>query len=206
MAVKVPDLALLDGVVAPEILAAMRSASAQLTQAGIPHALAGALAVGAWGYPRASKDVNFLVGDEAFKRVEIGFCRELFALFDIDDGLGGGTERFPHQHLPCVVRSVSVQHEDQVTVIRVANTGSFIPAEERDKIFALFYTTKRGGSGFGLPQARRALADHGGDIELTSSRDEGTSFTLRFPDQAVVSEIASEPLARPSVTRRVAQR
>ena len=68
MTAKVPDLSLLDGVVAPEILAAMRSASAQLTLAGIPHALAGALAVGSWGYPRASRDVDFLVGDEAFER------------------------------------------------------------------------------------------------------------------------------------------
>lgn len=72
MAAKVPDLSLLNGVVAPEILAAMRSASAQLSRAGVRHALAGALAVGAWGYPRASKDVDFLVGDEAFERHEGG--------------------------------------------------------------------------------------------------------------------------------------
>ena len=65
MAAKVPDLSLLNGVVAPEILAAMRSASAQLARTGVRHALAGSLAVGAWGYPRASKGVDFLVGDEA---------------------------------------------------------------------------------------------------------------------------------------------
>ena len=102
--------------------------------------------------------------------------------------------------------SVSVLHEEQATVVHIANTGSFIPPEERDRIFALFHTTKRGGSGFGLPQARRALSDHGGDIELTSSREKGTAFTLRFPDQAVVSEASSEPLARPSSSQRVAQR
>ncbi len=44
----------------------MRSSSLQLTCAGVRHVLIGALAVGAWGYPRASKDVDFLVGDEAF--------------------------------------------------------------------------------------------------------------------------------------------
>ena len=68
MAEKVPDLSLLNGVVAPETLAAMRSASSQLERAGVRHALVGALAVGAWGYPRASKDVDFLVGDEAFEQ------------------------------------------------------------------------------------------------------------------------------------------
>jgi hypothetical protein len=61
-----PDLSLLRGVVAPEILNAMRSAAAKLASSGILHALAGALAVGAHGYPRASKDVDFVVGDEAF--------------------------------------------------------------------------------------------------------------------------------------------
>ncbi len=61
-----PDLSLLTGVVAPEILNAMRAAAAKLESAGIRHALAGALAVGAHGYPRASKDVDFVVGDEAF--------------------------------------------------------------------------------------------------------------------------------------------
>ena len=61
-----PDLSLLNGVVATEILDAMKAAAAKLESAGIRHALAGALAVGAYGYPRASKDVDFVVGDEAF--------------------------------------------------------------------------------------------------------------------------------------------
>ena len=61
-----PDISLLTGVVAPEILNAMRTAAARLQSSGIRHALAGALAVGAYGYPRASKDVDFVVGDEAF--------------------------------------------------------------------------------------------------------------------------------------------
>ena len=72
MAAKVPDVSLLNGVVAPEILAAMRSASSQLARTGVRHALVGALAVGAWGYPRASKDVDFLLGDEAFEHHEGG--------------------------------------------------------------------------------------------------------------------------------------
>jgi hypothetical protein len=63
-----PDLARLRGVVAPEILAAAEIASAKLREAGIPHALAGGLAVGAHGYPRTTDDVDFLVGDEAFLR------------------------------------------------------------------------------------------------------------------------------------------
>jgi hypothetical protein len=61
-----PDLSLLEGVVAPSVLDALRVASRQLTKVGIRHALVGGLAVGAHGYPRATRVVDFLVGDEAF--------------------------------------------------------------------------------------------------------------------------------------------
>ena len=63
-----PDLSRLRGVVAPEILKAVEVASAKLREAGVPHALAGGLAVGAHGYPRTTDDVDFLVGDEAFEK------------------------------------------------------------------------------------------------------------------------------------------
>src|SRR5436305_14708750 len=63
-----PDLANLKGVVAPEVLQAAAVASCKLREAGIPHALAGGLAVGAHGYPRTTDDVDFLVSDEAFEK------------------------------------------------------------------------------------------------------------------------------------------
>lgn len=63
-----PDLHLLDDVVTPRVLAAMRSASRALTSLGVRHAVAGGLAVGAHGYPRNTRDVDLLVGDEAFER------------------------------------------------------------------------------------------------------------------------------------------
>jgi len=63
-----PDLRLLEDVVAPRVLSAMRSASRALTSLGVRHAVAGGLAVGAHGYPRNTQDVDLLVGDEAFER------------------------------------------------------------------------------------------------------------------------------------------
>jgi len=63
-----PDPSLLEGVVAPEVLDAMRVASAALKRVGVRHVVVGGLAVGANGFPRATKDVDFLVGDEAFER------------------------------------------------------------------------------------------------------------------------------------------
>lgn len=63
-----PDSSLLLGVVAPEVLDAMKIASAALRRVGVRHVVVGGLAVGAHGFPRATKDVDFLVGDEAFER------------------------------------------------------------------------------------------------------------------------------------------
>ncbi len=62
-----PDLHLLDGVVAPNVLDAMHAASEALKNVGVRHVVVGGLAVGAHGYPRATKDVDFLVGEEAFE-------------------------------------------------------------------------------------------------------------------------------------------
>ena len=56
-----PDLQATRGVVSDRILDAEALASEALTRAGIPHLLIGGLAVGAWGHPRATKDVDFLV-------------------------------------------------------------------------------------------------------------------------------------------------
>lgn len=53
-------------VVAERVLDDARRVSAALTELGVPHALVGGLAVGLHGHPRATKDVDFLVGIEAF--------------------------------------------------------------------------------------------------------------------------------------------
>jgi hypothetical protein len=62
-----PDPSLLRDVIAPKVLEAMRLASEALTRAGVRHVVVGGIAVGANGYPRATKDVDFLVGAEAFE-------------------------------------------------------------------------------------------------------------------------------------------
>lgn len=61
-----PDPSLLVDVVAIKVLDACRLASQALIKAGVRHVVIGGLAVGANGHPRATKDVVFLVGDEAF--------------------------------------------------------------------------------------------------------------------------------------------
>lgn len=58
----------LAGAVAPKVLIDAIDASQRLSELGVPHALIGGLAVGVHGHPRATRDVDFLVGEEAFER------------------------------------------------------------------------------------------------------------------------------------------
>ena len=52
--------------VSPQVREAARKSADQLQRLGVRYALAGGLAVGAYGYVRATTDVYFVVGDEAF--------------------------------------------------------------------------------------------------------------------------------------------
>jgi hypothetical protein len=63
---KRPNLLRALDVTSPEIATAVREGSRALKAAGVRHALCGGIAVGAYGKPRATKDVDFLVGEEAF--------------------------------------------------------------------------------------------------------------------------------------------
>lgn len=58
----------LAGAVAAKVLLDAVEASRTLSELGVPHALIGGLAVGVHGHPRATKDVDFLVGRDAFER------------------------------------------------------------------------------------------------------------------------------------------
>ncbi len=65
--------------------------------------------------------------------------------------------------------------------IRVSDTGPGIPAELREKIFRLYYTTKKDGSGIGLAMTFRIVQLHDGTIDFTSEPGKGTTFLVRLP-------------------------
>jgi signal transduction histidine kinase len=65
--------------------------------------------------------------------------------------------------------------------LRISDTGTGIPAELRDKIFRLYFSTKREGSGIGLAMAFRIVQIHDGTIDFTSEPGKGTTFVIRLP-------------------------
>ncbi len=66
-------------------------------------------------------------------------------------------------------------------VVEITNTGSYIPPEKHTEIFVPFYTTKRKGTGLGLPIAKRIIEAHHGRIGLKSLPEKITTFIVELP-------------------------
>ena len=65
--------------------------------------------------------------------------------------------------------------------IEIEDNGPGIPAEDIDKIFSPFYSTKENGIGLGLAIAWKIIKAHGGDISAESPAGKGTKFTIILP-------------------------
>lgn len=61
------------------------------------------------------------------------------------------------------------------------DTGCGMDHKTRSQIFDAFFSTKRGGSGLGLPTTRKIIEGHGGSITLQSEPGRGTQFTVKLP-------------------------
>jgi two-component system, NtrC family, sensor kinase len=71
----------------------------------------------------------------------------------------------------------------EFVVFRVFDTGEGIDDTTRTKIFEPFFTTKPPGegTGLGLSVARDIVEEHGGTIEVSSVKGDGSSFTIHLP-------------------------
>ena len=77
--------------------------------------------------------------------------------------------------------TVSARREDDMVVTEIRDQGSGIPADAQDKIFELYFTTKKEGTGIGLAQTYQILQWHYGSVDFESVPGEGTTFRLRLP-------------------------
>ncbi|MCC7140451.1 MAG: PAS domain-containing protein [Planctomycetes bacterium] len=76
---------------------------------------------------------------------------------------------------------VATRDDPHSTVVVVDDDGPGIPPADRGRMFELFFTRKRGGTGLGLPLARRAVQDHGGEIEVLERPGGGARFVVHLP-------------------------
>jgi signal transduction histidine kinase len=65
--------------------------------------------------------------------------------------------------------------------IEITDEGTGIPEGKIDKIWETFYTTKKEGTGLGLPIVKRIVEENNGEIHLESTKGKGTTVELTLP-------------------------
>jgi signal transduction histidine kinase len=78
--------------------------------------------------------------------------------------------------------TLSVEPGDETFRLIVADNGSGMPPEVREKLFQAFFSTKGSkGTGLGLPVVAKTASEHGGNVDVESEVGVGTRFILTLP-------------------------
>lgn len=96
------------------------------------------------------------------------------------------------------VLTISARAETGVAVAEIQDQGSGIPKEMHDKVFELYFTTKKEGSGIGLAQTYQILQWHYGSVDFESAETTGTIFRFQIPliraaNDTTSAVVANEP-------------
>ena len=76
--------------------------------------------------------------------------------------------------------SLKVSSKEGIVIIDVSDSGPGIPQHVQSKIFQPFNSTKSGHSGLGLAFCKNAIETRGGSLELKSTSEKGTTFSLKL--------------------------
>jgi len=79
------------------------------------------------------------------------------------------------------ILSIRAAKDDDEIMVEVRDQGSGIPPEIREKIYDLYFTTKKTGTGIGLAMTYKVMQLHHGSVDFESNDGQGTSFHLRLP-------------------------
>ena len=77
--------------------------------------------------------------------------------------------------------TISARRDEDAVVAEVSDQGVGIARDVQDKIFELYFTTKKDGNGIGLAQTYQILQWHYGSVEFESKQAVGTTFRFRLP-------------------------
>ena len=90
-----------------------------------------------------------------------------------------GIQAIPEDKKPNVL--VHVGEDKNNVIITVADNGSGITKENKNKIFEPKFTTKTSGMGLGLAMVKNIVETYNGTISFTTEADKGTVFKVVFP-------------------------
>lgn len=98
--------------------------------------------------------------------------------------------------------TISARRENEVAVAEVQDQGQGIPKDLHDKVFELYFTTKKEGSGIGLAQTYQILQWHYGTVEFESAETTGTVFRFRVPIATTGERANSEYAEKTAASER----
>jgi signal transduction histidine kinase len=92
--------------------------------------------------------------------------------------------------------TISAHREGNAVVAEVTDRGMGIAEDSHEKVFELYFTTKKDGNGIGLAQTYQILQWHYGSVEFESTEGEGTTFRFRIPLAAAALDTQPETSAQ----------
>ena len=87
--------------------------------------------------------------------------------------------------------------EGRLCCLEFTDDGPGLEPQQTAHIFELFYTTKQGGTGLGLPLANRIVEEHGGHMAVASEPGQGATFALFLPFEGPSPAREAGPVAVP---------
>jgi PAS domain S-box-containing protein len=125
-----------------------------------------------------SKDLPSAVIDpDQFQQVFYNLLRNSYQAISGDNG----------------VIEISTRSTDTDFLISINDNGTGIPPENMGSLFEPYRTTKTSGTGLGLLIVRRIIREHGGEIEIHSQPEEGTSILIHLPHTAPSPRLLPSP-------------
>ncbi len=77
--------------------------------------------------------------------------------------------------------AIAARRNEDAVITEVHDQGAGIPTSVQDKVFELYFTTKKSGSGIGLAQTYQIMMWHYGSVDFESEEGKGTTFRLHLP-------------------------
>jgi len=77
--------------------------------------------------------------------------------------------------------TIATKRNGTKALVSVSDSGHGMTEEEARNLFIPFFTTKTDGTGLGLAHTQQIVTEHGGRIDWTTKRGEGSTFTIQLP-------------------------
>ncbi|WP_299548045.1 ATP-binding protein [Seonamhaeicola sp.] len=113
---------------------------------------------------------------------------EIIAKFDrtqlirvVTNLVKNGIQAMPEDQTPRI--AIHVTTKDDNVVLTVADNGSGVSEENKDKVFEPKFTTKTSGMGLGLAMVKNIVETYKGTITFESVKEKGTTFKVMFPKE-----------------------